>query len=81
MGFGVNAERVKLYAVNSWFDSLNAELPVTRLSGSMMGVSGRRDQNGFPFVAVRTSKTFEHITTEIVPANDPRFDDETRAAL
>ena len=81
MGFGVNAERVKLYAVNSWFDSLSGELSVTRLSGSMMGVSGRRDQKGFPFVAVRASKDFEDITTEIVPATDPRFDDETRAAL
>lgn len=81
MGFGVNAERVKLYAVNSWFDSLSGELPVTRLSGSMMGVSGRRDQKGYPFVAVRSSKAFEDITTETVSASDPRFDDETRAAL
>lgn len=81
MGFGVNAERVKLYAVNSWFDSLSGELPVTRFSGSMMGVSGRRDQKGFPFVAVRSSKAFEDITTEIVSVSDPRFDDETRAAL
>lgn len=81
MGFGVNAERVKLYAASSWFSSLSGELPVTRFSGSMMGVSGRRDQKGYPFVAVRSSKAFEDITTEIASASDSRFDEETRAAL
>lgn len=81
LGFGMNEERVKLYAASSWFSSLSGELPVTRLSGSMMGVSGRRDQKGYPFVAVRSPKAFGDITTEIVPASDPRFDDETKAAL
>jgi hypothetical protein len=81
MGFGLNEERVKLYAASSWFSSLSGELPVTRLSGSMMGVSGRRDQKGYPFVAVRSPKAFDDITTEIVSASDPRFDDETKAAL
>lgn len=81
MGFGMNEERVKLYAASSWFSSLSGELPVTRLSGSMMGVSGRRDQKGYPFVAVRSHKAFEDITTEIVSANDACLDDETRTAL
>ncbi|WP_164738293.1 hypothetical protein [Frigidibacter oleivorans] len=78
---GMNAERVKLFVVNSWFDQLGGPLPVTRLSGSMMGVSGRRDHPGFPFVAARSRKPFAEIETGIIPATDRRLDDQTRRLL
>lgn len=78
---GVSAERVKLFAVNSWFDQLGGPLPVTRLGGSMMGVSGRRDHPGFQFVAVRSKRPFADIETGIISATDPRLDEQTRRLL
>lgn len=78
---GVNAERVKFFAVNTWFDQLQGPLPVVRLSGTMMGISGRRDNHSFPFVAIRSKQAFSEIETGIIPATDPRVDTETRRVL
>lgn len=78
---GVNAKRVKLFAVSAWFDQLQGPLPVVRLSGTMIGISGRRDNHSFPFVAIRSKQAFNEIETGIIPATDPRLDAETRRVL
>lgn len=80
-GFGVNAERVKLYVADTWQDALNGPLPIIRLSGTMMGISGRRENPSFPFVAFRSKKPFAEIETAVLPASDPRFDEEVLSAL
>lgn len=80
-GFGVNAERVKFFIVHSWHDALNGPLPVTHLSGVMMGAAGRRQQQGYPFVAIRTQKAFSKIETGIIDPSDPRLDNQTLNAL
>lgn len=80
-GLGVNAERVKFFVADSWHDALNGPLPVTRLSGTMMGVSGRKQHPGFPFVAIRTKKPFAEIETGIIAPDDSRLDREIAGAL
>ena len=80
-GFGLGAERVKFFVADSWHDALNGPLPVVRLSGTMVGVAGRKQHPGYPFVAVRTAAPFAEIGTGIVEPNDPRLDPETLAAL
>ncbi|MFY0311163.1 hypothetical protein ACFMBG_14835 [Leisingera sp. D0M16] len=57
-GLGANAERVKFFVADNWQDALNGPLPVIRLSGMMMGISGRRHHPSFPFVALRSSKPY-----------------------
>lgn len=80
-GLGVNAERVKFFVADSWHDALNGPLPVTRLSGTMIGVSGRSPHPGYPFVAIRTDTPFSAIETGIIAPSDPRIAPETLAAL
>jgi len=78
---GVNAERVKFFVADSWQDALNGPLPVIRLSGMMMGVSGRRHHPSFPFVAIRSRKPYAEIGTGIISASDPRIDAQMKRAL
>lgn len=80
-GFGLNAERVKLFIVHSWHDALNGPLPVTHLSGIMIGVSGRRQEQGYPFVAIRSQKPLAKIETGIIEPPDPRLDPEMLKTL
>lgn len=80
-GLGLNGERVKLFAADTWQDALNGPHPVVRLSGSMIGIAGRREHPGFPFVAIRSKRPFDRIETGIVPASDPRISSQTRDTL
>lgn len=80
-GLGVNAERVKFFVADSWQDALNGPLPVTRLSGTMMGVSGRKHHPGFPFVATRTATPFAEIETGVHPTSSGDLDGQVIKAL
>ncbi|MBI1238289.1 MAG: hypothetical protein GC199_02995 [Alphaproteobacteria bacterium] len=80
-GFGVNAERVKLFVTESWYDSLDSPSPVMMLSGTMIGVSGGTHQRAYPFRAVRTKKPFSNIETGIVDPSDTRLTPQTLLAL
>ncbi len=80
-GFGVNGERVKFFVADSWHDELTGPRPVTHLSGTMIGVSARKQHSGYPFVAIRTQKPFPEIETGFIAPTDPRLDHETRNVL
>jgi len=81
-GFGVNAERVKLFVAGSWYDSLDSPSPVTLLSGIIIGVSGTRTrQRAYPFTAIRSRKPFSGIETGIVDPADPRLNAQMLATL
>lgn len=80
-GLGLNGERVKLFAADTWQDALSGPQPVVRLSGSMIGIAGRREHPGFPFVAIRSKQPFGEIKTGIVPVSDQRISPHTRATL
>lgn len=77
LGFGVNGERVKLFTATRWLDQLQGKLPVVHISGTMMGISGRRENPGFPFVAIRSKKPFSEIATGIIPCSDLQLDLES----
>lgn len=80
-GLGLNAERVKLFVVDTWYDALDAPLPVVQLSGIMLGVSGRARQRSYPFVAVRSEKPFSKIETGIIHPSDTRLGAQFLVAL
>ncbi|NWH08522.1 MAG: hypothetical protein HXY22_07780 [Alphaproteobacteria bacterium] len=81
LSFGMNAERVKLYIADTWQDALNGPLPVIRFSGSMIGIAGRKYHPKFPFVAMRSKKSFARIETGVVPASHARIDPKIREYL
>lgn len=47
----------------------------------MIGVSGRRQEQGYPFVATRSQKPFSEIEIGIIEPRDPRLDAETLKML
>ncbi|AHE99859.1 hypothetical protein THITH_01870 [Thioalkalivibrio paradoxus ARh 1] len=72
---------MKSFVADSLHDALNGPLPVTRLTGTMVGVAGRKQHSGYPFVGIRTVTPFAEIETGIVEPTDPRLGPETLAAL
>lgn len=81
LGFGVDAERVKVFVADTWREALNGSLPIVRFSGVMMGVAGRKHDPSFPFVAVRTKVPFHNIKTGIVHCDHERVPLYVRGTL
>lgn len=80
-GFGMNAERVKLFVADTWQDALGGPLPVSRISGFMIGIAGRKHHPKFPFVAIRSKQPFAKIETGVFPASDARIEPKVREFL
>ena len=72
---------MKLYVADTWEEALHGPLPVIRLSGTMMGVAGRKQHRIFPFVAIRSKTPFAKIVTGVYPITHERIDPRVREVL
>lgn len=81
LGFGVSAERVKLFVAENWYNSIDSHMPVTFLSGTMICISNRMRQRAYRFIATRTRKSFSEIETGTIDASNPRLSPQVLEAL
>lgn len=80
-GLGVNAERVRLFVADTWYDSLDGSQPVFHIEGVMLGVSGHRKQRSYPFFARRSEKSFSDFKTGVVDPHDAPLGPQTLISL
>lgn len=81
LGFGMDADAIKLFVCESWRGSLDSRSPIIQISGKVMIASGRKEVPVVRFVAIRSEKSADETEVGSFAISDPRVGERVLSYL